>query len=61
MVMSQAFVPSTLATWIMFTFRTSSLDAALLRSVVCDVELNATTAVFPSIELTFTMFGAAIS
>jgi hypothetical protein len=44
----------------MLTFKTSSLADALLRSVVCDVELNATTAVFPSIELTFTMFGAAI-
>jgi hypothetical protein len=44
----------------MLTFKTLSLADALLRSVVCDVELNATTAVFPSIELTFTMFGAAI-
>ena len=60
-VMSQAFVPSTFATWIMFTFRTSSLDAALFKITVCDADESAYWSVLPSIELTFTIFGAAIS
>jgi hypothetical protein len=45
----------------MFTFRTSSLDAALFKIVVCDVDVRAYWSVLPSIELTFTIFGAAIS
>jgi len=40
--------------------KTLPLDAALLTSVVCEVELSATLEVIPVIVLTFTMFGAAI-
>jgi hypothetical protein len=59
-VTSQAFVPSTLAIWIMLILNTLPLDAALLTSVVADVVESATVAVLPVIVATFTTFGAAI-
>jgi hypothetical protein len=57
---SQAFVPSTFATYKELTFRTFPLEAALFTTVVASVELNATVAVLPVIVVTLTMFGAAM-
>jgi hypothetical protein len=44
----------------MLILKTLPLDAALLTSVVREVEVSATLEVLPMMVLTFTMFGAAI-